>query len=92
MSESFQVYVGNLPINVTKQQLHKLFSPLGDVLDIWINRKFRTVTYAFVGFTDVNTCHEACKRFDNYELGLRKLKVKLSFKNITFVKKIKVFW
>ena len=81
MSESFQIYVGNLPGDVSKLQLRELFSPLGDVLNIWVNRQFKTITYAFVGFTDVKTCNEACKRFNNYELGLSKLKVGMSFKN-----------
>ena len=81
MSESFQIYVGNLPGDVSNVQLRELFSPLGDVLHIWINRQFKTITYAFIAFADLETCNEACKRFDNYELGLSKLKVSMSFKN-----------
>ena len=81
MSKYFQVYVGNLPTNVSNLQLRELFSPLGDVLHIWINRQFKTITYAFIAFADLETCNEACKRFDNYELGLSKLKVAMSFKN-----------
>ena len=81
MSKYFQVYVGNLPTNVSNLQLRELFSPLGDVLHIWINRQFKTITYAFIAFADLETCNEACKRFDNCELGLSKLKVKMSFKN-----------
>lgn len=81
MSEYYEIYVGNLPMNVSNEQLRELFLPLGEVLHVWINRQFRTITYAFVGFSDLETCHEACKRFDNYELGLSKLKVKMSFKN-----------
>ena len=84
MTESYQMYVGNLPTNVSKQQLKELFSPLGDVVDIWINKKYKALTYAFVGFADSNTCNEACKRFDNYELDFFKLKVKRSFKNIAW--------
>ena len=84
MTESYQVYVGNLPADVSKQQLEELFSPLGDVVDIWINRKYKALTYAFVGFADLSTCNEVCKRFDNYELDFFKLKVKRSFKNIAW--------
>ena len=86
MTESYEVYVGNLPANVSKEQLDELFSPLGDVRNIWINTKYKTVTYAFVGFADSDTCNEACKRYDNYELDFFKLKVRRSFKNITFGK------
>ena len=85
MTESYQVYVGNLPTNVSERQLQELFSELGDVIDIWINRKYKTVTYAFIGFADSDTCNEACKRFDNYELDFFKLKVKRSFKKVAFV-------
>ena len=86
MTESYEVYVGNLPGNVLKEQLDELFSSLGDVVNIWINTKYKTVTYAFVGFADSDTCNEACKRYDNYELDFFKLKVKRSFKTITFGK------
>ena len=86
MTESYEVYVGNLPANVSKQQLNELFSPLGDVVHIWINTKYKTVTYAFVGFADSNTCNKACKRYHNYELDFFKLIVRRSFKTITFGK------
>ena len=86
MTESYEVYVGNLPGNVLKEQLDELFSSLGDVVNIWINTKYKTVTYAFVGFADLDTCNEACKRYDNYELDFFKLKVRRSFKTITFGK------
>ena len=82
MTESYEVYVGNLPSDVSEQQLKELFLPLGDVVDIWINKKYKSRTYAFVGFADSNTCNEACKRFDNYELHFFKLKVKRSFKKV----------
>ena len=86
MTESYQVYVGNLPADVSKQQLEELFSQLGDVLNIWINQKYKALTYAFIGFNDSDTANEACKRFDNYELDFFKIKVRRSFKNIAFCK------
>ena len=86
MSEFYEVYVGNLAATVSKEQLDELFSTLGDVVHIWINPKYKQVTYAFVGFADLDTCNEACKRYDNYELDFFKLKVKKSFKTITFGK------
>ena len=82
MSESYQIYVGNLPTGVLKQELEDLFSQVGDVLNIWINPKYKQLTYAFIGFNDSDTANEACKRFDNYELDFFKIKVKRSFKNI----------
>ena len=86
MSESYQIYVGNLPTGVLKQELEDLFSQVGDVLNIWINPKYKQLTYAFIGFNDSDTANEACKRFDNYELDFFKIKVRRSFKNIAFCK------
>ena len=85
MSESYQIYVGNLPTDVSTRQLEDLFSTLGDIRDIWINPKYKAVTFAFIGFANEDTCNEACKRFDNYELNFFKLKVKRSFKKVAFV-------
>ena len=82
MTETYEVYVGNLPKKVSKQKLKALFSEVGDVLDIWVNQKYPVLTYAFIGFEDVHTANEACKRFDNYELDFFKLTVRKSFRMI----------
>ena len=82
MTESYQIYVGNLPPNVSEQKLEDLFSKVGDVRNIWINPKYKHITYGFIGFNDWDTCNEACKRFDNYELDFFKIKVRRSFKNV----------
>ena len=82
MTEFYQVYVGNLLMSVQKKELEDLFSEVGDVGFIWINPKYKAITYAFIGFGDSDTAKEACKRFDNYELNFCKIKVKMSFKNV----------
>ena len=82
MTETYQVYVGNLPTDVGKQKLNALFCEVGDVIDIWINPKYKVVTYAFIGFDDEDAANEACKRYDNYELDFYKLTVKKSFKMV----------
>ena len=82
MTESYEVYIGNLPTDVLKQKLEELFSDVGDIVSIWINPKYKQITYAFITFGDYDTANEACKRFDNYELNFSKLKVKMSFKNV----------
>ena len=82
MTEFYQVYVGNLLTSVQKKELEDLFSEVGDVAFVWINPKYEAITYAFIGFHDLNTAKEACKRFDNYELNLSNIKVKMSFKNV----------
>ena len=88
MTESYEVYVGNLLTSVSKQQLKDLFSQVGDVTCIWINPKHKQLTYAFIGFNDVETANDACKRFDNYELNFCKIKVKMSFKKVKTSKNI----
>ena len=82
MTESYEVYVGNLSTSVSKQELQSLFSQVGNILSIWINPKHKQITYAFIGFADLTTANEACKRFDNQEFYLHNIKVKMSFKNI----------
>ena len=82
MTEFYQVYVGNLLMSVQKKELEDLFSEVGDVGFIWINPKYKAITYAFIGFGNLDTAKEACKRFDNYELNFCKIKVKMSFKNV----------
>ena len=82
MTESYEVYVGNLLTSVLKQELEDLFSEVGDIVSIWINPKHKQITYAFIGFGDFNTANEACKRFDNHELNFCKIKVKMSFKTV----------
>ena len=81
MSKKCEIYVGNVPANVSNQQLHELFSQVGNVLNVWVKREFKRITYAFICFGDLETCDDACKQFDNYELGSSKLNVKMSFKN-----------
>ena len=82
MTESYEVYVGNLLTSVLKQELEDLFSEVGDIVSIWINPKHKQITYAFIAFGDLDTANEACKRFDNYELNFCKIKVKMSFKSV----------
>ena len=82
MTESFEVYVGNLLTSVSQEKLEQLFSQVGELNSIWINQKYKSITYAFIGFNDQDTAKEACKRFDNYELDFCTLKVKMLFKKV----------
>ena len=82
MTESYEVYVGNLATSVSKKELQNLFSQVGDILSIWINPIHKPITYAFIGFANLNTANEACKRFDNRELNFCNIKVKISYKTV----------
>ena len=79
MAKSYEVYVGNLLTSVSKQKLQNLFSQVGDIVSIWINPKHKQITYGFIGFADLASANEACKRFNNEELNFCKIKVKMSF-------------
>ena len=39
MTESFEVYVGNLLTSVSQEKLEQLFSQVGELNSIWINQK-----------------------------------------------------
>ena len=83
MTETYEVYVGNLPSNTLKEQLEDLFSKVGDVVCIWINQKYKPITYAFIGFDNLKSANDACKHFDNVELNCCLIKVKMSLKRVT---------
>ena len=82
MTETYEVYVGNLPSNTLKEQLEDLFSKVGDIVCIWINPKYKPFTYAFIGFDNLKSANDACKHFDNVELNCCLIKVKMSLKRI----------
>ena len=78
MTECYEVYVGNLVTSASKQELQNLFSQVGQILSIWINPMHEQITYGFIGFADLTAANEACKRFNDRELNLYKIKVKMS--------------
>ena len=82
MTETYEVYVGNLQSNTLKEQLENLFSKIGDVVCIWINPKYKPLTYAFISFDNLKSANDACKRFDNFELNSESITVRRSFKSV----------
>ena len=54
MTHSYEVYVGNLSTTVSTEILKKLFSQVGQILHVWINRSFDKITYGFVEFAIKN--------------------------------------
>ena len=78
MTESYEVYVGNLVTSVSKQELQNLFLQVGQIVSIWINPIHKQITYGFIGFADLTAANEACEQFNNRELNLCKIKVKMS--------------
>ena len=74
----YEVYIGNLSINVSIEELKNLFSEVGQVLNVWTNKSFKKITYGFVQFANVYSAEEACIRFNDRILDYFKIKVRLS--------------
>ncbi len=70
------LYVGNLPFDVTEDQLRTLFSEVGEVSKVSIITDRFTGQprgFAFVEMTSQEPGNEAIKRFNGYGLGGRNL-------------------
>ena len=80
MSKSYSVYVGDLPTTVSTEQLQNLFCQVGQILHVWINPLYKTITYGFIEFSNEVAAEEACKRFNGLKLDFSQIKVKLSEK------------
>ena len=80
MSNSYDVYVGNLSVTISREKLRNLFSEIGEILFIWINQKHQRFTYAFVAFYHLTDAKKACEQFNNRNLDGFIIKVNLSIK------------
>ena len=78
MSYSYQVYVGNLATSITTEQLKDLFSQVGQVLNVWINRSNQKITYGFVEFDNIISAEDACKKFNEIRLDFSHITVRIS--------------
>ena len=78
MSNSYDVYVGNLSVATSKEQLRELFSLAGEILFVWIKQAHQRFTYAFIAFYNLSDAKEACEIFNNRNLDGFIIKVNLS--------------
>ncbi|VAX34649.1 RNA-binding protein [hydrothermal vent metagenome] len=72
------IYVGNLPYNVTEDELKELFSEFGEVSTVnIITDKFsgQSKGFGFVEMTNDSEADEAIKALDGNELKGRNIKV-----------------
>ncbi len=72
------IYVGNLPYNVTEDELKELFSEFGEVTTVnIITDKFsgQSKGFGFVEMTNDSEADEAIKALDGSELKGRNIKV-----------------
>lgn len=75
---SAKIYVGNLPFNITQEQLKKLFEPFGDIEEaVVISDKFsgRSKGFGFVTFTDKKDADKAVEDMNGKEIDGREIKV-----------------
>ena len=78
MTNTYEVYVGNLSTTVSTEKLKNLFSQVGKILHVWINPSYEKITYGFIEFANVVAAEEACKRFNDQKLDFFVIKVRLS--------------
>ena len=78
MDNHYDVFIGNLQSTVTNEQLRDLFSEVGKINRIWINRSFDKITYGFIGFDNLFAAEEACNRFNGKQIDLFKITVRVS--------------
>ena len=75
---SSRVFVGNLQYETSSEELEKLFSQVGQVVEVFLpvdRMTERPRGFAFVEFSDPSAVAEAIDRFDGTELGGRMLQV-----------------
>ena len=80
MSNSYDVYIGNLSVAASREQLRELFSQAGEILFVWIKEAHQRFTYAFIAFYNLSDAKEACQIFNNRNLDGFIIKVNLSIR------------
>ena len=80
MSNSYDVYIGNLSVATSREQLRELFSQAGEILFVWIKEAHQRFTYAFIAFYNLIDAKEACEIFNNQNLDGFIIKVNLSIR------------
>ena len=80
VSNSYDIYIGNLSVSTSREKLRNLFSEIGEILFVWINQKHQRFTYAFIAFYHLIDAKKACEQFNNRNLDGFIIKVCLSLK------------
>ena len=78
MNDSYDVYIGNLSVATSRNQLKELFSQTGEILSVWIKEAHQRFTYAFIAFYNLNDAKKACEIFNNQNRDGFIIKVNLS--------------
>ena len=78
---SVRLYIGNLPFEVTREDLNTIFSTIGTVEDAIIVTQpgsGRPRGFGFVEMQDEQEAHVAIEQLDGYSLAGRSLKVNVA--------------
>ena len=78
MNNFYEVYIGNLSVTVSEERLKNLFSEVGEVNRIWINQKYKSVTYGFIEYYHLIEAKKACEQLNNRNLDNFVIRVNLS--------------
>lgn len=78
MNKFYEVYVGNLSVKISVQNLRDLFGAAGQIGSVWIKCNFKEVTYGFVGFDYLDDAQKACQTFHQKQIDGFILCVRLS--------------
>ena len=78
MNDSYDVYIRNLSVATSRNQLKELFSQAGEILSVWIKEAHQRFTDAFIAFYNLNDAKKACEIFNNQNLDGFIIKVNLS--------------
>lgn len=81
MEDKKKLYVGNLPYSVNSDELRKIFSEFGEVVDaVVISDKYsgRSKGFGFVTFATEDMAQKAVEGMNSKELGGRSLVVNIA--------------
>lgn len=70
-----EVFVGNLPRNITKEDLISLCEQHGEIFDVIIKREASKLEFAFVTFTTKESAKKAIETLNGFEFKDKKLRV-----------------
>lgn len=80
MSNSYDVYIGNLSVTISREKLRELFCEVGEILFVWVKQGNLRFTYAFVAFYHLSDAKQACEIFNNQNIDGFVIRVNLSIK------------
>ena len=82
MNNYFDVYVGNLAVSTSREQLRELFCQFGEIENVWVKDfpERYTFTYGFISFYNLRDARQACALMNNKNLDGFILKVRISVK------------